>query len=736
LLLWYFTRPPSCERAFWSGDMRRGVEVCRASHARTGNVRDLSWAAQAHMYLGELDQAEELAGQLLTGPLLGDGHRILSFVTLRRGSGDAARWHASLAVFAHTLAGDERALQTALVMRAQAAWQVGDFTASLDAADKALTLARRLNAPRKEVAAHLARADALRRMGDRRGATDAVTRAIARATEPCDKAWAYLKKGMCQMEAEKEGLAALDLKSAAQANGRCRSRSVSTAVTLNEAWLLRRKDPRGALAKLDEVTKSEGDLLEALLLRGYLAADRGALVEADRYLTQAASLDPPDADWTWEIASARAALFEQRGDDLRAESQYREATELVASLRGSARARSAYLVASHRRPYDGLIALLARKGRWRDVLAVVLDLDASDMLRATADQVVSHQPSPSAPVGDSIATPPPPLEDVLSAWRSRDLVIVIAPSRRQIGPGLERAYRLRVMHGEVTGEDVSDASTARRWAEALFADPGDKAAARALGPMIVPPGASDEILHVLAIGPLGKAPLAALRDADGSLSSGRRPLVRVLALRATRPESSGTSPPVVMADPQGDLPGAAMEGAVVARALGAGARVSGSGTSFPATRARLWEARDAELLFVAAHVVNRGHRRALRLADSDIGPAEMVRGRLAPRLAVLASCGSAAAMDEEGWGSIAAALLESGTAKVLATDRSIDDAASLTVMRDFYAQPDWRADPARALTRVQRALDARAATSSEPATQPRAWAAFSVLHRPPVVPGR
>jgi CHAT domain-containing protein len=238
---------------------------------------------------------------------------------------------------------------------------------------------------------------------------------------------------------------------------------------------------------------------------------------------------------------------------------------------------------------------------------------------------------------------------------------------------------------------------------------------------------------VLAIGSLGKVPLAALRDGDGSVSIGRRPLVRVLALRASGPEGSGAGPAVVIADPRGDLPGAAAEGSVVAEALGPGTQRSGSGTSSPATRDQLWAACDARLLHVAGHVGVQGRWRALRLADGDVDPAEMVQRRLAPRIAVLAGCGSAAATDEEGWGSIAAALLESGTAVVIATDRSVGDAASLSVMRDFYAQSDWHTDPARALARVQQALDARAATSSDEATKPRSWAAFSVLGRPPEV---
>src|SRR6185436_12791430 len=172
-----------------------------------------------------------------------------------------------------------------------------------------------------------------------------------------------------------------------------------------------------------------------------------------------AAQEPPDADWPWEIARAHAELFELQGGlfgDLVAEYLYRRATAMIAALRGSARARSAYLVSSHRGAYDGLVALLARNGRWRDVLAVILELDASDMLRATAAGVMAYDPvspDPGAPDPGSIARPPSTIEEVLAAWRSRDLVVVLAPERRQIGPGHERAFRLRVARGQVTGED-------------------------------------------------------------------------------------------------------------------------------------------------------------------------------------------------------------------------------------------------------------------------------------------
>jgi CHAT domain-containing protein len=318
---------------------------------------------------------------------------------------------------------------------------------------------------------------------------------------------------------------------------------------------------------------------------------------------------------------------------------------------------------------------------------------------------------------------------VIAAWRSRGLVIVIAPERRRIGGGHERAYRLRVTAGRVTGEDVGDAAAARDAAERLYSDPGDRDAARELGRIVVPRDAASATLHVLAIGPLGKVPLAALRDDDGALVLARRPLARVLALAADGPESAGTGAPVVIANPRGDLVLAAVEGAVVGAVLGPRARLSGVGTAAQATRERLWAATDAELLHLAGHVRARAGVRVLPLVDAEVGPAEIVDHHLAPRIAVLAACGSAAATDEEGWGSFAAALLEAGTAVVIATDRSVGDAAALAVMRAFYAQPDWRADPERALARVQQALAARGDGSDE--ARPASWAAFSVLRRPP-----
>lgn len=193
---------------------------------------------------------------------------------------------------------------------------------------------------------------------------------------------------------------------------------------------------------------------------------------------------------------------------------------------------------------------------------------------------------------------------------------------------------------------------------------------------------------------------------------------------------------MIIAAPRGERPGSALEGAIVARALGSDAQRAGSGTGAAATRSVLWSARDADLLHLAGDIVAAPPWRVLRLADGDVEPAELVWRGVAPRIAVLSSNSSAVAMDEEGWGSLASALVQAGTEVVIATDRRISDTDPLLVIPGLYDQPGWRTDPARALARVQRALDAWSSTSVNDESSASSWAAFGVVRRPPYVAPR
>jgi len=187
-----------CEGAVRAGDWRRGVEICLASHEQTGDEAALGWAAQAEISVGDFKRAEEHARQLLRGSLraYAEGHRFLSFVTLRHGDGQLARDHATIAFLAHSQVGDDRRLTSDALALSQAELSVGDFVAALDAADDALSRARRYHDLPNEFTAHVARGDALRRIGDIYGAKEAFEEALACATRPSDHVWLCLSRAM------------------------------------------------------------------------------------------------------------------------------------------------------------------------------------------------------------------------------------------------------------------------------------------------------------------------------------------------------------------------------------------------------------------------------------------------------------------------------------------------------------------------------------------------------------
>src|SRR5258705_10827706 len=75
----------ACEREVRTGDHRAAVELCLQRYRATGNDRALYWAAKAHLYLGELEEADRLAHRLSGGALDGDARGILSYLALRQG---------------------------------------------------------------------------------------------------------------------------------------------------------------------------------------------------------------------------------------------------------------------------------------------------------------------------------------------------------------------------------------------------------------------------------------------------------------------------------------------------------------------------------------------------------------------------------------------------------------------------------------------------------------------------
>lgn len=598
---------------------------------------------------------------------------------------------------------------------AEARWRRGEWDAALAAVELAHQAARFLHNRDYLFRADVQRVHVQRSMMATEAAEATLTSMLATAPTDCDRALVHLQLALLHGETEPPAPARkeAEMEAARDAAKDCNDPRILPADTLAENMADARfaqGDLDGAIAALDDVE----DDVATLLIRARVADRRGDLAAAAALLERARDMPMPDEDWAWEVEHLAAQVADVRGDLAAAEATYRRAIALIGELRRGATDNAGTTVARYRPVYDGLIALLARQRRWHDALDVVLDLDASDMLRHTAAR--DHDDVAKATMAGGAR---PTVDELVAAWRGRELVIVSATGRRDIQPGGERVYRLWLHDGQVDGADVGDAAQAKAWAADLYATPGDVAAGRGLGAMTVPPATSPATLDVLLVGELGRAPLAALRD-DAGLVLARRPLARVLGLRP-RPPAAVAAPgaTIVLADPQANLPAALVEGRQIAARL--------AGTLYAqtdATSARLWAAAHADVLHIAAHVGAGERDRVLRLADRAVTPAEIVAHGLAPRLAVLASCGAAAAHDQEGWGSLAQALLVAGTDQVIAADRSVDDAAAAALVLAFYARPDWRTDPARALAAVQ--------VASASAADPRAaWAAFTILAAPP-----
>jgi tetratricopeptide (TPR) repeat protein len=708
-----------CEAAYRREDWKAAVVTCRDAFERSRDPVHGIRLAQASDYLDDLATSTAVARQLTPGPEAARAHRLLAESTRRAGSHAAAATHAATALVLHASAGDDREVARDAHALAGVLATDGAYETALTAIELARDAAVRTRDRRMQGLSELGRGDLFRLLGDRRLAERAYEIASSLLAPYCDRTYVLLKQGVLEAASGQSTLATQALEQALSAAPSCGQPGVATTAHAQLAWLAwRAGDLAGAERHVAAIPDGEAEAHVLVALVALRRDDHRAALAA---FERAESRTAPEASWRWLAPTLRAQTEEHLGQVADAEVSYRRAMAAVARVRAASPAHSAYLAASHRMPHEGLIGLLAAQGRWREALAIVVELDAGDMLRVHAAPGQVGADGVAAPAGAAhravVATPSAEtrgVDAVLASWRGRDLAIVVAPAPRTVGVGRDRAWRFHVRAGEVTGEDVGSAGAAEELAERLLGDPRDRGAAAALGAMFVPPG--DGLLHVLAVGRIARAPLAALREGD-TLVVARRPLARALGLVPRAPGAARTrAGAVVIGDPRRDLASAADEARWVADRLGTRAWLGPD-----ATVERLVRAASADVLHVAAHADERAGRRVVHLADLDVAPGLVVRARVAPRLVVLASCGSAASHDEGGWGSLAAAFVAAGSDHVVATQWSVDDAAAADLVRRFY-DAGGVASPAAALAAAQTAMAPGADT---------AWAAFTVVASPP-----
>jgi tetratricopeptide (TPR) repeat protein len=712
-----------CQAAFGGEQWTAAASTCRVAFERTGAAGDGIRAALASDYLDDIATSTALARRLTAGPEAARAHRLLAESDRRAGHHAAAATRGATALALHAAAGADREVARDAYALAGVIASDGLYEDALPLIALARDAAVRCRDRRMQGHSEIGRGDMLRVLGDRIGAERAYEVAAGLLAPYCDRGEVRYKQARLHAAQGQITLARQALDEVLAGDAACHRPDVLQGIAINRAWLSWR---RGELDAAEaEVAGLDDDVVDAAVIRALVRAARGDPAVAIAALAGAANSASGGSQWPWLLPHLEAQLEELRGDDAAAEAGYRRAIAAVARMRAAAPMHAGYLAASHRLPHEGLIGLYARHQRWRDALGVVLALDASGLLRAAAEPGVLGEGGvvePAAGGERPVAITQVPSEDSLdvdsavAAWAGRDLVVLVVPVRRFVPGVADRAWRIRVHDGAVTGADAGPADALDLAAERLLGDPGDRAAAAALGAALVPAGTAP--LHVLPIGRVAQAPLAAVRIGD-RLALADRPLLRVLGLRP-RPAAPGRrSGAVVLGDPRGDLAAAASEARAVAAALHATAELGPA-----ATVARLLAARGADVLHVAAHTDERAGRRVLHLADGDVVPRVILDQRIAPRLVVLASCGSAAARDEGGWGSLAAAFATAGSDHVLATQWSVDDTVAADLIHRFYAAGGV-ADPARALAAVQVALAAPSAST--------AWSAFTLIAAPPAL---
>lgn len=696
-------REPTCESLIADREWSDAVGRCGDDYQRSRDPSAGLHYAMALTYTGRKADAAPIAERLLAEPSVSADAAYLA--------GDCARSRGDLAhamkylALAHTghAADPHKSMRDAHQLAGVLA-ACGEYSTALRAvADGEAALAL---SPDPTMAGYLAlaRADLLRRLGDDVGAQQALAVAATTMTSDADLAWLEFKRAVVDLDNRRYAPAEARLRAIHDAPAALRP-----AIAMQRAWLAdqagRLDEASGYLAGLDDPSYR----IELAYARAFNARERGKLDEAARELA-AIDHDKLLDEWAWDIPIERASLAEARGDREGAKRDFTRAIDAIED----AQQRDRRMLPSRmmRRAYEGLFTIAARDGRWDDALAVLIRLDHTQLGDVSAAETPwgSHEAAPVACEPTQSTAPKLQIEDSARALRElgRDAEIVIAV----IADG--SLWRIEI-GDKVRGRAIATRAQATALIARITVDPDDVEASRQLGELLIPASTRTDALYLAPLGELAAVPLASLRS-GGKLAIATRPIVRLAPISAPDAAIAAGGPSLVLGDPAGDLPAAQDEARWVATALAVdptlGARATADAflTGHPA------------VLHVAAHAGFVDREARLELAGGALGPAKLEQHDWrATKLAVIATCGSAAAIDAEGRGSLAQALLRGGVRTVLASLWSVDDAAAEQVVRAFYRAGGVN-DPARALATAQLQLSSTLPT--------RQWAAFVLLGRP------
>ena len=726
-----------CTAAFEAGRYEEAVRLCEEAHRATGEPKAGATAARSLSRLQEVDRAlawvERLKGTSAEPGLWS----VAGFAYLTRGEPDRAieAYRRDVALLEKT--GDHPAKSQAHYGLFYVLWDRSRYREALQEAWHAFTEADAGGDRVAQARAAEAVSTVLLALGDLPGARQALKLAaeLLPQENTLERASVLGSQGVLALDEGQPELARHYLEQSLELAGdRVNPQIIrSHQINLAEAFL-DQGNLKGAerhLAKAESYFTADGDSKVAFLyLKARVTRAMGRLEEAARLLDTALAEDPV-ADWAWDLEYERGRVAEERGDLAVAEASFRRSAEIVEEMRGTLGYDDlkTWLADRKRQPLESLFLLQARAGRAEEALATV-ERAKSRTFQDAMVRAASAEPAADGAGWASAVARADALSDLLPAMSESpaaallpvDRLLASLKSRRALVyfEARDDLWLLDVSGGKVRPRRIA-ASLAEihESVDRLLAGLDDRAAAEALGSLLVPADLdlpAGTTLHVVADGATTRLPFAALRR------NGRW-LVEDLAivyapglghLVASPGGRNAEGPPVVLADPRGDLPEAAAEGREVARFLGTEPLLGSA-----AGRRALQGAAGASVLHLAGHAGWGPGGPWLELADGQVPPAAILSARVRPRLVVLASCASAFPSGRGLWGSPGAAFLAAGSGAVLATLGSVEDRNAHDLVRHFYRQGGAR-DPAGGLARAQRAL---LAAGRPPST----WASFVLL---------
>jgi tetratricopeptide (TPR) repeat protein len=703
------------------------VKACEHVYATEGNPSAGAAAAWAHYLLGRRENVLGWKDRLVKAGKVPPGlWSLAATVHLEQGKTAQAEQAYRREVAVSRSAGDHRQAADALYRLFYMLWGQASHRQVFLLASEAMQEAARAGDPDLEARAAQAVYTVLYDIGDLAGARRALeaARGLVDARAPAEQARVLNNLGTVLFA---EGRLALARRRYQQAL------ELGSAGTDTRFSLVVHQNLAEVDLELGEIEKAARDLARAeeclkpgqptpvslLYHRARLELARGRIAPAAETVSTALAAEP-ELEWAWQLQYLQGQIAEAHKDFRMAEDAYERSIATVEEMRRtlSFDELKAWLQDLKRQPFEALFRLQARSGRAKEALATADRAQARTFLDAflhatSADRARSTMAGPSGSLErmEGLASLLPAMnESPVAALRPIDQVLSAVAGRHglvyfEAGTDL---WLFTVAGRRITLRRLTAAAAEIRDLGGRFlAHPEDASVAERLGRLLLPPGSLPEKgrgVYIVADGILGNLPFAALRR-DGRYLVEDHVIVLVPSLSALAVleghRTGNLTPPLVLADPQGDLAGARSEAITVAKLLGGTAL-----TADKATAGELGRGSRSRTLHLATHTGSGASGPWLQLADRRIGSSEVVAKGISPRLVVLASCSSGVRPGRQMWGSLGAAFLAAGSRAVLASLWSIEDLRAREFVLSFYRE-GGAADPSGALARAQRVAIAR-----------------------------